>query len=136
MNPLPLEGGPHRQPSLPPMSAGGVLVDNSPANTAPRRAFDMLLGFLRNVPFNFQPTARAAPTTLPVEVRANICALLGHLGRKGVVVNRERDVEILKDTSRDLLESLAKESTTEGSNNSNNQSFVAAKRALEAWARA
>ncbi|TCD60352.1 hypothetical protein EIP91_010326 [Steccherinum ochraceum] len=92
----------------------------------------MLVGFLRNVPFNFQPNTRVAPASLPVEVRANICSLLGHLGRKGVVVNREQDVQVLRDSTKEYLEALARDAgTTDGQN----KSAAAAKRALEAWAK-
>lgn len=138
MNPLPAEAGlgPNRQPSLPPISAGGILaepmsVDGSPASTTPRRAFDMLAGFLHNVPFNFQPNTRVAPASLPVEVRANICSLLGHLGRQGVVVNREQDVHVLRDRTKEYMEALARDSGSDGQN----KTAAAAKRALEAWAK-
>ncbi|THH32127.1 hypothetical protein EUX98_g2076 [Antrodiella citrinella] len=118
MNPLPVEvGSNNRQPSLPPMSAGGILSDAWPTTSEPQRAFDMLVSFIHNVPFKFQPTAHGGSTGLPTEVRANICSLLGHLGRKGVVINRERDVENLKESTKDLLEVLARDTSTEGGEN-------------------
>ncbi|KAJ3528496.1 hypothetical protein NM688_g7992 [Phlebia brevispora] len=61
----------------------------------------------------------------PVEVRANVCALVGHLGRAGVVPeSRVQDVTTLKESTRELLVAGAKEEGYVG---------TAAKKALEAW---
>ncbi|CAL1704860.1 unnamed protein product [Somion occarium] len=125
MNPLPSEvnarGGP------PPVSAGGPLAGNSVEASpvvGPRRALDMIVSVLRAPPVLIQGVT-VHTADIPVEVRANTCALVGHLGRKGVVPeDRAKDVEILKESTRELLEIAAKERTHAGS---------AAKRALEAW---
>lgn len=131
-------------------------AENSPIVGGPRRALDMLVSILRNragtlgsAPLNLSsPSSEAppkivaaAPNTLlnstprtPMEVRANLCALVGHLGRKGVVPeDRARDVQAMKDNFKDILEGLAKgapdivEGTKPGNLN------VAAKKALDAW---
>lgn len=84
----------------------------------PRRALDMLISVLRD----------SSALNVPHEVRANVCALLGHLGRKGVVAeNRATDLQRMKESTRELIEALAKDS--EG----NPRVVTAAKRALEAW---
>ncbi len=88
----------------------------------PRRALDMLIGVLRE---------GSAPN-VPPEVRSNVCALLGHLGRKGVVAeNRAIDLQQLKESTRESIEALAKD--PEGPQG-NPKVVAAAKRALEAWA--
>ena len=87
----------------------------------PRRALDMLIGVLRE---------GSAPNA-PPEVRSNVCALLGHLGRKGVVAeSRATDVQRMKESTRELIEALAKDDGPQG----NPKVAAAAKRALEAWA--
>ena len=84
----------------------------------PRRALDMITSVLRE---------GGSAAKVPPEIRSNVCALLGHLGRKGVVAeNRATDLARMKEASQDLLEGLAKDGTTKLGG--------AAKRALEAWA--
>ena len=110
MNPLPSEALRQTQP----MSA--VPSESSPAVVGPRRALDMLVAVLRNADKNVQ-----------VEVSANVCALLGHLGRKGVVSeDRAVDLERMKSSTRELLEQAA-------ADESKRSLSTAAKRALEAW---
>lgn len=97
-----------------PVSAGPAA--DSPAVGTPRRALDMLASCLRN-----------ADGRLPAEARANICALVGHLGRAGVVPeSRAHDVRVMQEELRELLEGAAKEANPAG---------AAAKRALETWGR-
>lgn len=112
MNPLPVET-PLRGGSLPmPVSAGPAA--DSPAVGTPRRALDMLVSCLRN-----------ADGRLPAEVRANVCALVGQLGRPGVVPDsRAQDVRVLRDELRELLDAARADPAPVG---------AAAKRALEAW---
>lgn len=113
LNPLPTEAAPARGASVP-ISAGPSAAD-SPAIGAPRRALDMLVGALRN-----------ADGKTPVEVRANVCGLVGHLGRAGVVPeSRAQDVRALKDGVRAGLVAAAKEEGVVG---------APAKKALDAWA--
>lgn len=116
MNPLPTEAHPHRGALSVPMSAGPAT--DSPVAGLPRRALDMLASCLRN-----------ADGRLPPEVRANICALVGHLGRAGVVPeSRAHDLQVLKLELRDTLETAAaKEPNPVG---------AAAKRVLDTWAMA
>ena len=96
-----------------PISAGPS--SDSPALGAPRRAFDMLVLALRNA------DGKVAP-----EVRANISALVGHLGRPGVVpASRAQEVRNLQESTRELLVAAAGEPGHVGS---------AAKKALEGWA--
>ena len=84
----------------------------------PRTALDMLLSVLQN------------PDTMPAEVRSNVCALLGQLGRKGVVSeSRVQDVARMRGAAKELLEGLA----TKSEGNAQMVS-AAARRALEAWA--
>lgn len=114
MNPLPTEAV--RSAQSVPVSAAAS--EGSPTVTA-RTALDMLAYVLRN-----------ADNNMPVEVRANACALLGQLGRTGsVAANRGVDLEKLKDSTRDLLENAAREAD-------GNAKVLAgaAQRALEAWA--
>ncbi|KAI8998730.1 hypothetical protein BD414DRAFT_475906 [Trametes punicea] len=114
LNPLPTET---IRSSSQPLSAVSA-TDASPV-TGPRRALDMLISVLRDNNSN-----------VPAEVRANVCALLGQLGRKGVVAeSRAVDLQRMKDSTRELLEGLSR---AEGPSHA--KVAAAAKRALEAWA--
>lgn len=118
MNPLPVEiprGGPLSQP------ISAVPSSDSPAVGTPRRALDMLVVTLRN-------------NDIPPEVRANICGLVGYLGRPGVVnESRARDVHVLKEELKDVLADVLKKEA-EGGETSLTPLAAAAKRALDAWA--
>ncbi|KAI0082720.1 hypothetical protein K474DRAFT_1585274 [Panus rudis PR-1116 ss-1] len=129
MNPLPAEVRPHpasRQNSMlnQPLSAGGPLAFGGAANDGavdspivgagggPQRALDMIVYVLKT-------------PAVPAEIRSNLITLVGHLGRKGVVPeSRARDLEILKENTREIIEAAAKEVGPLG---------AAAKPALEAW---
>lgn len=117
MNPLPVEiprGGPFSQP------ISAIPSSDSPAVGTPRRAFDMLVATVRN-------------TDNPPEVRANICALVGYLGRPGIVnESRARDVQVLKDEMKDVLGDLLKKEGKAGER-APTPLAAAAKRALDAW---
>ena len=111
MNPLPTETS--RGAFNAPVSAGPA--GDSPIVGTPRRALDMLVSCLRN-----------ADGRIPAEVRANICLLVGQLGRRGVVPeSRERDLQVMQEEFKDLLEEAKKDPNPVG---------AAAKRALETWA--
>jgi len=113
MNPLPSEV--IRPSQSQPVSA--IPTEGSP-DAEPRTALDMLLSVLRN------------SDTMPAEVRSNVCALLGQLGRKGVAgENRAEDLARMKGAAKELLERLAADS--EGSTQ---MVSASARRALEAWA--
>ena len=115
LNPLPTEA---IRTTSQPLSAVSA-TEGSPV-VGPRRALDMLISVLRE-----------GNPNVPAEVRANVCALLGHLGRKGVVAeSRATDLQRMKDGTRELIEGLARE----GEAPSNPKVVAAAKRALEAWA--
>ncbi|KAI0637070.1 hypothetical protein C8Q77DRAFT_1095851 [Trametes polyzona] len=115
LNPLPTEA---IRTTSQPLSAVSA-TEGSPV-VGPRRALDMLISVLRE-----------GNPNVPAEVRANVCALLGHLGRKGVVAeSRATDLQRMKDSTRELIEGLARE----GEAPSNPKVVAAAKRALEAWA--
>ncbi|KAI0361987.1 hypothetical protein OH77DRAFT_1389137 [Trametes cingulata] len=115
LNPLPTEA---IRSTSQPLSAVSA-TEGSPV-VGPRRALDMLINVLRD-----------GSSNMPLEVRANVCALLGHLGRKGVVAeNRATDLQRMKDSTRELIEGLARETEPP----SNPRVVAAAKRALEAWA--
>ncbi|KAH9934795.1 uncharacterized protein B0H18DRAFT_978305 [Fomitopsis serialis] len=113
MNPLPSEV--IRPSQSQPVSA--IPTEGSP-DAEPRTALDMLLSVLRN------------SDAMPAEVRSNVCALLGQLGRKGVVgEDRAEDLARMKGAAKELLERLAADS--EGSTQ---MVSASARRALEAWA--
>ena len=99
-----------------PISAGPSAAIDSPAATGgPKRALDMLAAALRNT-----------DGKMPMEVRANVCALVWHLGRPGVVASsRAQDVHVMKESLRELL-GFAKEERGHVGH--------AAKKALDAWA--
>lgn len=113
LNPLPSEA-PSR--AALPVSAGPPSTDSPVVgNGGPRRALDMLVTSLRNT-----------DGKTPMEVRANICALVGHLGHTGVVPeSRSHDVDTMKEALKELLVAAKDESGHVG---------AAAKKALEAWA--
>ncbi|KAH9951320.1 hypothetical protein B0H21DRAFT_718473 [Amylocystis lapponica] len=114
LNPLPTET--IRSSQSQPISA--VTSDGSPV-VGPRRTLDMLTAVLRSSQGNIAP-----------EVRANVCGLLGQLGRAGVVKDdRKNDVDQMKDSTRELLENAARETEETLKVFSG-----AARRALEAWA--
>ena len=113
LNPLPTEA---IRATAQPLSAISP-TEGSPV-VGPRRALDMITSVLRE---------GGSAAKVPPEIRSNVCALHGHLGRKGVVAeNRATDLARMKEASQDLLEGLAKDGTTKLGG--------AAKRALEAWA--
>ena len=115
LNPLPTEA---IRATSQPLSAVSP-TEGSPV-VGPRRALDMLTNVLRE---------GGSGSKVPPEVRSNICALLGHLGRKGVVAeSRAMDLERMKDATRDLIQTLAKDA------DGNAKVVTAAKKALEAWA--
>ena len=118
LNPLPTEA---IRTTSQPLSAVSA-TEGSPV-VGPRRALDMLASVLR------EP---ASASKVPPEVRANVCALLGHLGRKGVVAeSRATDLQRMKEATGELVEALAKDG--DGSP-ANAKVAASAKRALEAWA--
>ncbi|KAI0093611.1 hypothetical protein BDY19DRAFT_917898 [Irpex rosettiformis] len=131
MNPLPVEISQKNSSSNPlsqPLSA--IPTNDSPAVTTPRRALDMLVWALKN-------------SDTPPEVRANIATLAGHLGRQGVVdSSRARDVQVLKDEVKGVLERIVKaqekgedavEDEEESEEKVTGALLSAAKRALDAW---
>lgn len=112
MNPLPTETPRGAAAFAVPVSAGPAA--DSPVVGTPRRALDMLVSCLRNT-----------DGRLPAEVRANICALVGHLGRAGVVPDsRTHDLRVMQEEFKGLLEVAVKDPNPVG---------AAAKRALETW---
>ncbi|CDO70798.1 hypothetical protein BN946_scf184798.g114 [Trametes cinnabarina] len=113
LNPLPAEA---IRSSSQPLSAVSA-TESSPV-TGPRRALDMLISVLRD-----------SNPNVPAEMRANVCALLGHLGRKGVVAeSRAVDLQRMKDSTRELIEGLSR-----ADDPGNAKVAAAAKRTLEAW---
>lgn len=125
MEALPRETNP-RAPGPP---AGSTSSEGSPVVGASPRALDTVLSVLRNRDGRLQP-----------EVRANGCALLGQLGRPGVV-GSERAAELarLKEVAKPVLEALAAGASTGGAPQAGEAAkgnvivASAAKRALEAW---
>ncbi|KAI0748021.1 hypothetical protein C8Q80DRAFT_1219351 [Daedaleopsis nitida] len=116
LNPLPTEA---IRTTSQPLSAVSA-TEGSPV-VGPRRALDMLIGVLRE---------GSAPN-VPPEVRSNVCALLGQLGRKGVVAeSRETDLQRMKESTREQVEALAKDEGPQA----NLKVAASAKRTLETWA--
>lgn len=117
ISPLPTEAG---QGSSAPTSTGSTSSDASPV-TGPPRVLDLLLSTLKN------RDGRHAP-----ELRANLCALLGQLGRSGVVDERETaSVSKMKARAKPLLETAAASDKT---NKGGVALAAAAQRAIDAWA--
>lgn len=72
----------------------------------PRRAFDRLVAVLKNTPASDTNanSSRPNPVTFPIEVRANVCALLVQVGRKA----SGGQLEAVRDPTKNILEDLAK----------------------------
>ncbi|KZT26246.1 hypothetical protein NEOLEDRAFT_1132274 [Neolentinus lepideus HHB14362 ss-1] len=128
LNPLPQEVSLRQSKPLAsasnPTSASTGSASSSPIVVGPTRALDMLTTVLKSP---------ETPPLIPVEVRANVCSLLGQLGKKGTVNeddHRAADVDKVKSATRELLESSARIS---GGNGGALMSG-AAKKALDAWA--
>ena len=118
MNPLPVEV-PRTGSLSQPISA--IPTSDSPVVGTPRRALDMLVSVLRN-----------SDGRTPPEVRVNVCALIGYLGRPGAVnASRARDVQNMKEEFEELLENLAKEA--DATSRQPGLLAAAAKRALDGW---
>ena len=111
MSPLPAEATQGPNP-LPPNAPGPE--EASPV-VGPARAIEALVSLLK----------RSNPRC-PSEVKANVCTLLGQLGRKGGRTSRERetDVEKLKIATKDILAKYSQVDDLFGK---------AAKKVLEAW---
>lgn len=128
MDPLPRDATP-RTPSLPPSaSATSTSSEASPIVSAPR-ALDTLIAVLQDRETRFQP-----------EVRANVCALLGQLGRRSTAgEDRAAEMERMKNQARELLEAAAEnaQAQTRAAEQQNAKGMAilasSAKRALEAW---
>jgi hypothetical protein len=86
----------------------------------PPRALDTLLSVLKNKENRFQP-----------EVRANVCALFGQLGRKGVV--DEADKQGLQRAMQQIRPFLASVTTQDKDSKGMSVLVAAAERALAAW---
>lgn len=104
---------PSRQNSL---NIGG-LPGSNPASpmVGPRTALDMLADIIINTDHKF-----------PIELRANLCSLLGELGKESLKGGREREVEKFRAATRPGLE--AARVTPDSLVLS-----AAAKKALELW---
>jgi hypothetical protein len=132
MDSLPRDAAPSRQNSLP--NSGGSTSSEAPSPVVggPSRALDAVLSAVKNRDGRLQP-----------EVRANACALLGQLGRPGVLgPDRAPELARLKDAARPVLDAVASSGNTQTGGElhkqqpqTKSQNIVAsaAKRALEAW---
>lgn len=110
-------------------SETGSPVITSPARSrAPpqRRALDLLLNILRNGSSDGASSPRQPElTSYPVELRINICALLGQLGKR----TAGEELETVKDNTRSILEDLSKPNLT----GKENMLATAAKKSLDMW---
>jgi len=111
MSPLPAEVT--QGPS--PLSPNGPTSDEASPVVGPARAIETLVSLFKR-----------SGTRCPSEVKANVCTLLGQLGRKGGRTSRERktDVEKLKDATKDVVVKHSQGDDILGK---------AAKNVLEAW---
>jgi len=111
MSPLPVEAtqGPN------PLSSNAPGSDEASPVVGPARAIEALASLLK----------RSDPRC-PPEVKANVCTLLGQLGRKGGRTTREREAEVekLKIGTKDVLVKRSQGDDLFGK---------AAKKVLEAW---
>jgi len=102
------------------------IITSPPARShAPpqRRTLDYLLNLLRN---GSDDARQPELVSYPVELRINICALLGQLGKRTV----GEELEVVKDNTRSILEDLSKSNFNTGKEN---MLATAAKRTLELW---
>lgn len=108
---------------------GSPIITSPPTHSrAPpqRRALDHLLNILRNGSSDDASSPRQAESTsYPVELRINICALLGQLGKR----TAGEDLEMVKDNTRSILEELSKPNLT----GKENMLAAAAKKTLDKW---
>ena len=98
-------------------------------NRAPpqRRTLDLLLNILRNGGSSDASGPRQPElVSCPVELRINICALLGQLGKR----TAGEELEMVKDNARSILEDLSKPNINTGKEN---LLATAAKRTLDLW---
>lgn len=103
---------------------GSPIIASPPARS---RALDHLLNILRNGGGDGASSPRQSELPpYPVELRINVCALLGQLGKRTSGV----DLETVKDNVRSTLEDLSKLNINSGKEN---MLATAAKRALDLW---
>lgn len=92
-----------------------------------RRTLDYLLNILRNGGSDDASSPRQPElVSYPVELRINICALLGQLGKRAA----GEELEIVKDNARSILEDLSKPNFN---TSKENMLATAAKRTLDLW---
>lgn len=111
-------------------SETGSPIISSPATRPgppPCRALDQLILILRNG-LNVDGISRASPTLppYPVEIRANICSLLGQLTKQ----TSGESMDSVKDVAKPVLEELSQSTQTSG-----RESILghAAKKVLDMW---
>ncbi|KAF8559536.1 hypothetical protein OG21DRAFT_1430391 [Imleria badia] len=106
------------------------IITSPPARSrAPpqRRTLDLLLNILRNGSSGDASSSRQSElVSCPVELRINICALLGQLGKR----TAGEELEMVKDNTRPILEDLSKPNINTGKEN---MLATAAKRTLDLW---
>ncbi|KAF7967687.1 hypothetical protein HWV62_33381 [Athelia sp. TMB] len=133
--PLPVEASPApgSMPTSAPVSEVSSPIFMSPTSASsripiPRRALDRLAAVLRNQPSSdtSSSTHRPKPLTFPVEVRANVCALLGQIGKIASGDQADRLDAAVKSTLEDLSKGA--------SQGKDNLLGNCAKRVIEGWA--
>ncbi|KIJ06186.1 hypothetical protein PAXINDRAFT_20608 [Paxillus involutus ATCC 200175] len=111
---------------------GSPMITSSPAprgRPPQKRAVDHLLTVLRNNGSDGTSSPRRGDLpSYPVELRTNICALLGQVGKRA----SGEDLEVVKEATRSTLEDLARISSNAGKD----MLGIAAKRVLEVWSSA
>lgn len=136
--PLPAEVTPNSASSGPLSASASTSSDvDSPLGTSPptrsrlstpRRAIDRLVAVLKNTPSSDTNSVNNRPNVVnfPIEVRANVCALLGQVGRQA----SGGQLETLKETTKNILEELSK-SAGQGRDG---LLGTASKKVLDGWA--
>lgn len=126
--PLPIEVMPHGPGSAAVSNASetGSPITSPATRHAPRRALDQLILILRNDGID------KAPSTVPpypIEIRANICSLLGQLTKQ----TSGEDMDSVKEVAKPVLEELSRSTQGVG-----RESILgnAAKRVLDVWLQA
>lgn len=107
-------------------SETGSPITSPATRHAPRRALDQLILILRNDGID------KAPSTVPpypIEIRANICSLLGQLTKQ----TSGEDMDSVKEVAKPVLEELSRSTQGVG-----RESILgnAAKRVLDVWLQA
>ncbi|KAG9318442.1 hypothetical protein JVU11DRAFT_533 [Chiua virens] len=106
---------------------GSPIVTSTRNHASPRKCgLDHLLNILRNGGSDTSSSSRQAEVPYPIELRINICALLGQLGKR----TTGEELEAVKENARSILQDLSKVDSSTGKEN---MLATAAKKTLDLW---